>query len=81
VVPADDPRGSQAFYDLGADPDERRNLIKDTSQRERIQAMLAGLTEHASFLQEKGFRDIAPAALTPEVEANLRALGYIGGGQ
>jgi len=79
--PPDDPRGSQAFYDLGADPDERRNLIKDTSQRERIQAMLAGLTKHASFLQEKGFRDIAPAALTPEVEANLRALGYIGGGQ
>ena len=37
------------------------------------------LRVHAQFLQEHGFRNVPPAALTPEVEAELKALGYIGG--
>jgi arylsulfatase len=71
--------GREALYDLAADPLEKRNLFHESEQAARIQPLLERLRAHAQFLAEKGFRDIAPAALTPEIEAGLRALGYIGG--
>jgi arylsulfatase A-like enzyme len=75
-----DPRNSrEALYDLGADPSERRNLFREELHQPLIQDLLARLRAHSRFLQEQGFRNVPPAALTPEVEASLKALGYIGG--
>ena len=71
--------GREALFDLERDPAEQRNLFRDEAQRVRVQEFLAQLHAHSQFLQEHGFRDIAPAALTPEVEAALKALGYMGG--
>jgi len=34
------------------------------------------LRRHAEFLTEAGFRDIEPAALSPDIQASLNALGY-----
>ena len=75
-----DPRfGREALYDLETDPSERRNLFREKEHEALVARLLDELRRHAQFLQDEGFRDVAPAALTPEVEAGLRALGYIGG--
>jgi len=78
--PPSDPRyGRGALYDLAADPEERRNLFRADDNQALIHGLLERLRHHAQFLVEQGFRDVPPAALTPEVEAGLKALGYIGG--
>jgi arylsulfatase len=78
--PPSDPRyAREALYDLVSDPSERRNLFREKEHEALVARLLDELRRHAQFLQDEGFRDIAPAALTPEVEAGLRALGYIGG--
>jgi len=78
--PPEDPRfGREALYDLVTDPSERRNLFREKEHEALVARLLDELRRHAQFLQDEGFRDVAPAALTPEVEAGLRALGYIGG--
>jgi len=78
--PPSDPRyGHEALYHLETDPSERRNLFREEEHKELVSELLARLTRHSQFLQEQGFRDVAPAALTPEMEASLRALGYLGG--
>ncbi|HVS20116.1 MAG TPA: sulfatase, partial [Planctomycetota bacterium] len=71
--------GREALYHLGDDPGERTNLFHDEEHEARLAEWLDALRAHAHFLAETGFRDIPPAALTPEIEAGLRALGYIGG--
>lgn len=77
--PPTDPRyGREALYDLATDPAERRNLFLEEHHQALLEGLLGPLREHAKFLQEQGFRDVPPAALTPEVEAGLKALGYIG---
>jgi len=74
-----DPRyGAQELYDLEADPGEERNLIHDEEHQERIEELIGRLRAHSQFLDETGFRDIPPAALSPEMEAQMRALGYLG---
>jgi arylsulfatase A-like enzyme len=78
--PPSDPRyGREALYDLAADPDEQRNLFLQAEHQPALQALLERLRSHAKFLQEQGFRDVAPAVLSPEIEAELKALGYLGG--
>jgi hypothetical protein len=56
-------------------------LFHDEAHQALIRSMLEQLRGHAQFLAEHGFRNIPPAALTPELEAELQALGYMGGGQ
>jgi hypothetical protein len=41
-----------------------------------VKDLLERLQKHSRFLSAEGFRDVAPAALTPDIEAGLRALGY-----
>jgi len=78
--PPQDPRnGREALYDLATDPSERRNLFREERHQALVQDLLARLRAHAEFLQEQGFRDVPPAALTPEIEAEMKALGYLGG--
>jgi arylsulfatase A-like enzyme len=78
--PPSDPRyGTGALYDLVADPEERRNLFRADDNQALIQGMMERLRRHSQYLAEHGFRDVPPAALTPEIEAELKALGYIGG--
>lgn len=82
--PPENPRFARyELYDLGADPRESRNLFTEAKSipelYERVNDLLDRLTGHATFLQETGFRDVPPAVLTPEVEAGLRAVGYLGG--
>jgi arylsulfatase A-like enzyme len=78
--PPSDPRyGAGALYDLMADPEERRNLFRADDKQALIHGLLDRLRRHSQFLEEQGFRDVPPAALTREVEAELKALGYIGG--
>jgi len=74
-----DRYGREALYDLARDPEERRNLFHEEAHQALVEGMLGRLRTHAQFLQDEGFRDLPPATLTPDVEANLRALGYIGG--
>ena len=77
--PPGNPRyGSQELYDLSTDPNERKNLINSPEHQKRIEDMVKRLRSHSKFLNESGFRNIAPAALAPEVEAEMRALGYLG---
>jgi arylsulfatase A-like enzyme len=71
--------GREALFHLGDDPAESRNLFHQEELSPRVAEWLELLRAHAQFLAETGFRDIPPAALTPEIEAGLRALGYIGG--
>jgi arylsulfatase A-like enzyme len=78
--PPTNPRyGREALFDLAADPEERKNLFHGEEHAELVKGLLDRLRKHAQFLQEQGFRDVPPAALTPEIEAGLKALGYIGG--
>ncbi len=72
--------GREELYDLAADPGEARNLALDEEHKARIIEMVDRLRRHAEFLQAKGFRHVKPAALSAEVEASLRAVGYLGGG-
>jgi arylsulfatase A-like enzyme len=67
--------GGEALYNLDEDPGETKNLIHEEGHREIVERMLEGLRKHATFLAERGFRDHAPTVMTPEIEANLRALG------
>jgi arylsulfatase A-like enzyme len=71
--------GREALFHLGDDPGESRNLFHVAEHEQRVAEWIELLRAHAQFLAETGFRDIPPAALTPEIEAGLRALGYIGG--
>jgi arylsulfatase len=70
--------GREALFHLGRDPDEKKNLFHESEHMALVEGLLARLRTHAQFLFEHGFRDVKPAALTPEVEASLKALGYIG---
>ena len=78
--PGESRHGGKALYDLATDPSERRNLFQEEEHQSLVNSLLERLREHAQFLQEHGFRDIPPSVLTPEMQAELRALGYIGGG-
>ncbi|HEX6885041.1 MAG TPA: sulfatase [Planctomycetota bacterium] len=73
-----DRHGREALYHLGEDPGEKKNLFHESEYQPLIQGLLERLRAHAQFLASQGFRDVPPAALTPEIEAGLRALGYIG---
>ncbi len=76
--PPENPANArQALYDLWNDPAEEKNLIGAEEHRAIAEGMLEGLRRHSQFLVESGFRDATPSALTPDVEASLRALGYV----
>ena len=64
------------LYNLAQDPGEEHNLFHREEHRERIERMLGELRDHVGFLDETGFRGEAPAALSPETQAQLNALGY-----
>ncbi len=75
--PPRDPRyGREALYHLELDPRERRNLFREEAGHEILPNLLGRLQTHSRFLQSEGFRDVAPAALTPDIEESLKALGY-----
>ncbi|MEW6074396.1 MAG: sulfatase, partial [Planctomycetota bacterium] len=75
--PPGDPRyGSLALYDLAADPGEERNLIRDEAHRDLVRSLQERLAAHLAFLDETGFRDAEPAAISAEILGNLKALGY-----
>lgn len=77
TVPPEDPAFvPAALYDLSTDPGEATNLIASEEHHDIATALLEKLRAHSVFLQETGFRDVEPAALSPEIEASLRALGY-----
>jgi arylsulfatase A-like enzyme len=77
--PPSDPRyGREALYDLSADPAERRNLFLQREHEALVKELLDEMRKHAKFLQEQGFRDRPPATLSPEIEASMKALGYLG---
>ncbi len=72
-----DPRyGSLALYDLVSDPKERNNLIHEEEHRARVTEMKELLETHLTFLDETGFRDAEPAAISEDILGNLRAMGY-----
>ncbi len=76
--PPENPANArQALYDLWNDPAEEKNLIGAEEHRAIAEGMLEGLRRHSQFLVDSGFRDVTPSALTPDVEASLRALGYV----
>jgi len=78
--PPTNPRyGREALYDLAEDPAEHRNLFLERKDEAQLEGLLVPLRTHAKFLQENGFRDVPPAILTPDMEASLKALGYLGG--
>jgi arylsulfatase A-like enzyme len=66
----------QALYHLATDPEERRNLFQEPERQALVQELLDRLRIHSRFLATEGFRNAAPVALSPDVEAGLRALGY-----
>jgi len=68
--------GREALYDLDNDPEEKKNLIASDEHRDLIEGLLERLQSHSEFLFETGFRDVKPAALDPDIEASLGALGY-----
>lgn len=75
--PPRDPRyGALALYHLGNDPDETNNLAFEPEHRERVAAMKEKLEAHLRFLDETGFRNSEPAAISEDILGNLRALGY-----
>jgi arylsulfatase len=77
--PEDRRHGREALFDLSQDPGERENLFRAEERQEFVAGLLDRLRTHALFLQEHGFRDVPPAVLTPEVQAELEALGDLGG--
>jgi arylsulfatase A-like enzyme len=68
--------GGQALYDVAQDPHEGQNLIRSAEHAALVESLLSKLREHSRFLQDTGFRDVRPAALSAEVERSLKALGY-----
>ncbi len=75
--PPDDPRyGREALYNLADDPAERDNLIHDVQHAALVRELLDKLRQHSEFVTTTGFRDIAPASLSADVEKSLKALGY-----
>jgi arylsulfatase len=75
--PPSNPRfGREALYNLATDPAEAHNRILDEDQHVLVKELLGRLRRHAEFLTEAGFRDIEPAALSPDIQASLNALGY-----
>ena len=74
--PQNEANDSEALYDLVADPGETNNLILDPQHRDLIDELVAKLRDHSEFLFTTGFRDVEPAAISPEIRANLEALGY-----
>ena len=75
--PPSNPRfGRQHLYNVNSDPGEMNNRITDEERRTLVEELLGRLRDHAEFLAETGFRDIEPAALSSDIEASLRALGY-----
>jgi arylsulfatase A-like enzyme len=77
--PTNPKYGREALYDLARDPEEHENLFHEEKHQLLVGGLLDRLRTHAQFLATQGFRDVPPAALTPEIEAGLKALGYIGG--
>jgi arylsulfatase A-like enzyme len=74
--PPSDPRYSAIeLYNLAADPFEHDNLFEQ--EPEIGKRLLDRLRGHTTYLNETGFRHIKPKALSPELEAELRALGYL----
>jgi arylsulfatase A-like enzyme/Tfp pilus assembly protein PilF len=59
------------LYDLGADPQETRNRIADSRQRDELRGALERL--------KSGDRRGPAAALDPNAARQLRSLGYTGG--
>ncbi len=74
--PQNEANDSEALYDLAADPNETNNVIHMPEHRALVEQLLGKLREHAEFLYATGFRDVEPAAISPEIRANLEALGY-----
>jgi arylsulfatase A-like enzyme len=68
---------AKELYNLEEDPHERNNLFQDERFSDEERALVEALLGHGTFLEETGFRDVAPAELSPELEAELRALGYL----
>ncbi|MBM3976990.1 MAG: sulfatase [Planctomycetes bacterium] len=69
--------GRQELYDLATDPLERHDLMHDPLVRARIEKLVQALQTHAQFLQEHGLRDVPTLLLSPEIRANMKALGYL----
>ncbi|MFT5689312.1 MAG: arylsulfatase A-like enzyme [Planctomycetota bacterium] len=65
-----------ALYDLEADPLESNNLFHLEVNRPIVTELKELLDEHLLFLQENGFRDAAPMAISEDVQRSLDALGY-----
>jgi len=77
--PPGNPRyGAKELYDLEADPDETNNLIHVPAHQKRVAEMINRLELHEKFLINFGLRGSAPDSIDPEVEAEMRALGYLG---
>jgi len=74
--PRHSAHGREALFDLENDPEERENLIANEEHRDLIAGLLERLESHSEFLFTTGFRDVKPAALDPDIEASLAALGY-----
>lgn len=68
----------EEFYDLSKDPAEKNNLIQDEAYRDLIQELTDSLEAHSEMLFKTGFRDIEPAAISEEVQEQMRMLGYAG---
>ena len=74
--PSNPQFGRQHLYNVNSDPEEMQNRITDEDRRTLVEELLGSLRDHAEFLAETGFRNIEPAALSSDIEASLRALGY-----
>jgi arylsulfatase A-like enzyme len=66
-------RRRHELYDLGRDPREQRNLAAGTGAEPEFAGRLAEVTAWA----ERHRVDGAEAAITPEMEQRVRALGYV----
>jgi arylsulfatase A-like enzyme len=71
------PGGRHELYDLATDPLEQRDLLHDPAQRARIEKLVHALRDHSQFLESTGFRHVPSLLLSPEIRANLKALGYL----
>jgi arylsulfatase A-like enzyme len=64
------------FFDLHADPGEQRSLVRDELSGEAARAYDRHLQE-LSGLAARFVDRTSPSVLSPEVRAELRALGYL----
>lgn len=69
--------GRQELYDLASDPHERKDLFHDQASRAKIEALMHALQLHSQFLEAHGLRDLPTLLLSPEIRANMKALGYL----